>query len=79
MFEAFDYAKIALSINDKSADVHKWYAILCGERGEFLGIKERVASGQVFKEHIDIALQICPNDSTLHHLLGRFCFEVAYF
>lgn len=50
---------------------------MSGARGEFLGTSERIASGRVFKKHIDEALAISPNDATLHHLLGRFCYEVS--
>lgn len=75
--EAFEYAASALQFCQDSADVHKWYAILAGARGEYMGMKDRIESGNVFKEHIDKALQINPKDSTLHHLLGRFCFEVS--
>ncbi|XP_042890883.1 regulator of microtubule dynamics protein 1-like [Penaeus japonicus] len=75
--EAFEYAKYALQLHEDSADVHKWYGILAGARGEYMGVKDRIESGNVFKEHIDKALQINPKDSTLHHLLGRFCFEVS--
>ncbi|XP_064122679.1 regulator of microtubule dynamics protein 1-like isoform X1 [Macrobrachium nipponense] len=77
IFEAYDYAARALKLNEEHPEIHKWYAILSGARGEFLGIKERVQSGNVFKEHIDRALDLNPDDSTLHHLLGRFCFEVS--
>ncbi|XP_047477853.1 regulator of microtubule dynamics protein 1-like [Penaeus chinensis] len=75
--EAYEYAACALQLCQDSADVHKWYAILAGARGEYMGMKDRIESGNVFKEHIDKALQINPKDSTLHHLLGRFCFEVS--
>lgn len=77
IFDAYEYAAQALELNKNSAETHKWYAILAGERGGFLGMKERVKSGNIFKEHIDRALDLKPQDATLHHLLGRFCFEVA--
>ncbi|KAK7076822.1 Regulator of Microtubule Dynamics, partial [Halocaridina rubra] len=77
IFEAYDFAEKALSFNKDHAEIHKWYAILAGARGEFLGIRERVQSGNVFKKHIDHALELNPRDSTLHHLLGRFCYEVS--
>lgn len=73
---AYNYASQALELDDESAEVHKWYGILVGAKGEFLSVKERILNGTLFKAHIDKALEIKPKDSTLHHLLGRFCYEV---
>ncbi|XP_045601198.1 regulator of microtubule dynamics protein 1 [Procambarus clarkii] len=77
IFDAYNYAAKALELDENNAEIHKWYAILAGARGEYLGITERVKSGNIFKNHIDRALELKPKDSTLHHLLGRFCFEVS--
>lgn len=77
IFEAYSYAAQALELDERSAEVHKWYGILVGAKGEFLSTKERIHNGKLFKIHIDRALQIKPHDATLHHLLGRFCYEVA--
>lgn len=76
VFAAYNYAAQALQLDQESAEVHKWYGILVGAKGEFLGVKERIHNGTLFKVHIDKALEIKPKDSTLHHLLGRFCYEV---
>lgn len=76
IFSAYDYAAKALELDDENANVHKWYGILAGAKGEFLSIKERIQNGKLFKLHIDKALQLKPKDATLHHLLGRFCYEV---
>lgn len=64
-----------LTISD--ACLYKWYAILVGVYGEFLPISERIKNGYRFKEHIMKALEIRPDDADLHHLLGRFRYEVA--
>ncbi|XP_029164174.1 regulator of microtubule dynamics protein 1-like [Nylanderia fulva] len=64
-----------LTISD--AYLHKWYAILVGVYGEFLPISERIKNGYRFKEHVMKALEIRPDDADLHHLLGRFRYEVA--
>ncbi|CAL4061932.1 unnamed protein product, partial [Meganyctiphanes norvegica] len=78
IFKAYEHIEKALPLDGNSADIHKWYAILAGARGEYLGVKERVKTGTVFKHHIDLALQLQPQDATLHHLLGRFCYEVSH-
>jgi hypothetical protein len=31
----------------------------------------------VFKQHVDKALALRPDDPSLHHLLGRFKYEVS--
>ena len=77
VFTATSYAQIALKLNEQSADAHKWYAITLGSRGEFLKINEKIQNGYVFKEHIDRAITLNPTDASLHHLVGRFCFEVT--
>lgn len=60
-----------------NADLHKWCGILVGVNGDFLPIAEKIKNGYRFKEHVMKALEIRPNDADLHHLLGRFSYEVA--
>lgn len=76
-FAAFDYADKAIKMNDKIGDVHKWFAITLGSKGEFLSISDKIKNGFTFKEHIDKAVELNPKDATLYHLLGRFCYEVC--
>lgn len=42
-----------------------------------VGTKERIKYGHQFKEHRDLAVAIDANDRLLHHMYGRWCFEVA--
>lgn len=58
-------------LNPKCAEGHKWLAILVGSRSDYQPIRDRVADGHLFKKHLDIALELRPNDYSLHHLLGR--------
>lgn len=67
----------ALALDQNSSNAHKWYALLIGSRSDYLPLKERIKDGYIFKEHIDKAIDLDPNDSTLYHLLGRFSYEVA--
>lgn len=69
----------AITLNPKLADAHKWFAILIGSRGVYQPIKDRVADGHLFKKHLDIALELNPMDYALHHMLGRFDFNIVGF
>ncbi|XP_020299524.1 regulator of microtubule dynamics protein 2-like isoform X2 [Pseudomyrmex gracilis] len=60
-----------------NADLHKWCAILVGVYGEYLPIAEKINNGYRFKKLVTKALEIRPSDADLHHLLGRFNYEVA--
>ncbi|KAG1654159.1 Regulator of microtubule dynamics protein 2 [Nymphon striatum] len=75
-FEAKEYGTKALELDDTNSEVHKWFAIALGSAGEFLSMQERIKDGFTFKEHIEKAVQLSPGDSTLHHMLGRWCYEV---
>jgi hypothetical protein len=73
----FHYAKRALELDDSHAEVHRWFAVTVGARGEFLGAREKIDGGFFFKQHVDKALELKPNDPSLHHLLGRFKYKVS--
>ncbi|KAJ9578255.1 hypothetical protein L9F63_005525, partial [Diploptera punctata] len=77
VFQGFQYAQRALELDESDAEAHKWFAVTVGSRGEFLGTKEKIEDGYVFKNHVDTALKLRPDDPSLHHLLGRFKYEVA--
>lgn len=61
----------AIESDDSSSEAHKWFAIVVGSRGEYLGIKEKILDGFEFKRHIDRASEISPQDHTIRHLQGR--------
>ncbi|TGZ54014.1 Uncharacterized protein DBV15_00293 [Temnothorax longispinosus] len=61
----------------QNADLHKWCGVLVGVNGDFLPVAEKIKNGYRFKEHVMKALEMRPNDADLHHLLGRFKYEVA--
>lgn len=74
----YKYAEKAYHLDKNNPQCNKWFGILCGMRGEYLGRAERIKSGFQFKEHLDKALELMPEDASVHYLLGRFCFEVQY-
>ncbi|XP_022901059.1 regulator of microtubule dynamics protein 3-like [Onthophagus taurus] len=67
----------ALNFEPNNPEVHKLYAILVGLRSDFEPTKQRIADGFLFKQHVDIAIKLNPTDASLHHMLGRFKYEIA--
>jgi hypothetical protein len=76
-FQTLKLGEEALSKGPDSAECHKWYAIAIGGVSDFVPIKEKIQNGSYFKEHVDAAIALSPNDATLHHMLGRFCHQIA--
>lgn len=76
-FKCVQHAKEALDLYPSSAECNKWYAIAIGGINDFVPTKEKIKNGSVFKDHVDKAIQLSPNDATLHHMLGRFCAQIA--
>lgn len=71
-------AEAALEKGDESAESHQWYAVLCGQLAEHEGISKRIQSGFSFKEHVDKAIALQPEDPRSHFLLGRWCYQVSH-
>ncbi|NXJ02308.1 RMD3 protein, partial [Psophia crepitans] len=70
--------EVALQKWDQSAECHQWYAILCGQSSEHESIQKRIQTGYVFKEHIDKAIELKPEDPKSYYLLGRWCYQVSH-
>ncbi|XP_002196032.4 regulator of microtubule dynamics protein 3 isoform X1 [Taeniopygia guttata] len=70
--------EVALQKWDQSAECHQWFAILCGQLSEQESIPKRIQAGYIFKEHIDKAIALKPQDPQLYYLLGRWCYQVAH-
>jgi len=76
-FEAKGYAFDALALNEDDPDVHKWCAMTVGTANDYAGTNEKIKNGHTMKHHIDESLKRRPDDRTVHHLLGRWCYNVA--
>lgn len=76
IYMAKDIATTALGLDDQCANAHKWYAIAVGSVGEFEGTQQRILNGYKYKEHIEKAIELKPEDPSNYHLLGRWCYTV---
>ncbi|VCW99197.1 unnamed protein product [Gulo gulo] len=70
-------AEAALEKGDENAECHQWYAVLCGQLAEHESIQRRIQSGFSFKEHVDKAIALQPENPMAHFLLGRWCYQVC--
>jgi len=77
LYEGLHHAQKALELDDQNGDCHKWYAITLGCLNDYVSTKEKITNGMLFKEHLDIAMSLKPDDSTLYYLAGRFCMELS--
>ncbi|XP_053451851.1 regulator of microtubule dynamics protein 3 isoform X1 [Nycticebus coucang] len=71
-------AEAALEKGEESAECHQWYAVLCGQLAEHEGIQRRIQSGFSFKEHVDKAIALQPENPMTHFLLGRWSYQVSH-
>ncbi|XP_075281608.1 regulator of microtubule dynamics protein 3 isoform X2 [Opisthocomus hoazin] len=76
--EGKEELEIALQKWDQCAECHQWYAVLCGQLAEHESIQKRIQAGYVFKEHIDKAIELQPEDPVSYYLLGRWCYQVSH-
>ncbi|XP_021005079.1 regulator of microtubule dynamics protein 2 isoform X1 [Mus caroli] len=56
---------------------HLWYAVLCGYVSEFEGLQNKINCGHLFKKHLEIAIQLLPEEPLLYYLKGRYCYTVS--
>nr|XP_019952935.1 PREDICTED: regulator of microtubule dynamics protein 2-like [Paralichthys olivaceus]XP_019952944.1 PREDICTED: regulator of microtubule dynamics protein 2-like [Paralichthys olivaceus] len=67
----------AVSLNPTCADSHRWYAIMCGIMTEYDTVQNKIKNGYIFKDHLDKAIELKPQDPLSYYLLGRWCYSVA--
>nr|XP_048272175.1 regulator of microtubule dynamics protein 2 isoform X2 [Myodes glareolus]XP_048272176.1 regulator of microtubule dynamics protein 2 isoform X2 [Myodes glareolus] len=78
------YANIGKTLGERAitraptnGHCHLWYAILCGYVSEFEGLQNKINCGHLFKEHLDKAIQLLPEEPLLYYLKGRYCYTVS--
>ncbi|KAL7987489.1 hypothetical protein Chor_006408 [Crotalus horridus] len=67
----------AVKLDPSSAESHQWFAMMCGYMSQFETIQNKIRNGYLFKEHLDKAIALKPQDPFLYYLTGRWCYEVA--
>ncbi|CAH6779618.1 Rmdn2 [Phodopus roborovskii] len=67
----------ATSNSSEEAESEGGYAVLCGYVSEFEGLQNKINCGHLFKEHLDIAIQLLPEEPFLYYLKGRYCYTVS--
>ncbi|XP_048126047.1 regulator of microtubule dynamics protein 2 isoform X1 [Alosa alosa] len=67
----------AITLNPNCAESHQWFAILCGQLSEYDTIQNKIKNGYLFKDHLDLAIELKPEDPLSYYLLGRWCYAVA--
>ncbi|XP_062830402.1 regulator of microtubule dynamics protein 2 isoform X2 [Anolis carolinensis] len=70
-------AENAVNLDSSIAESHQWFAMMCGYMSQFETIQNKIKNGYLFKEHIDKARELRPQDPFLYYLTGRWCYEVA--
>uniref|UniRef100_A0A665TSL0 Regulator of microtubule dynamics protein 2 n=1 Tax=Echeneis naucrates TaxID=173247 RepID=A0A665TSL0_ECHNA len=53
------------------------YAIMCGIMAEYDTVQNKIKNGYIFKDHLDKAIELKPEDPMSYYLLGRWCYAVA--
>uniref|UniRef100_A0A8I5U7X3 Regulator of microtubule dynamics protein 2 n=1 Tax=Pongo abelii TaxID=9601 RepID=A0A8I5U7X3_PONAB len=78
------YANIGKTLSERAINrapmngyCHLWYAVLCGYVSEFEGLQNKINYGHLFKEHLDIAIKLLPEEPFLYYLKGRYCYTVS--
>ncbi|XP_068964687.1 regulator of microtubule dynamics protein 2 [Petaurus breviceps papuanus] len=71
-----DLGEKAISQAPENGYCHLWYANLCGYVAECGGLQSKIKYGHLFKQHLDRALELIPDEPLLYYLNGRYCYTV---
>ena len=77
MFKALDTIKVAQELDNDDGDMHRWYGIILSGIGAHVSTKEYISNSFAIRSHWEQAIALNPSDASAHHLVGRWCFDVA--
>ncbi|XP_036149301.1 regulator of microtubule dynamics protein 1 isoform X1 [Monomorium pharaonis] len=76
-YEGYDLMCMALDIKEDHYAVHKWISLFLNNKSSLEGTKANIKESYNIKKHILRALELKPDDATLHYMLGFWCYEVS--
>lgn len=65
-----------MEIDPNNYNAVKWYGICVGANGQFQSLKEKIKCGVIFRDQMNKAIQLKPDEFTLYSLKGRYQYEV---
>ncbi|KAI6202780.1 hypothetical protein M3Y94_00479900 [Aphelenchoides besseyi] len=77
MYEGQKYAAKGHELDAANFECLRWASILTGSISDISGQKEKIQQGNLFKEYLDKALALQPDEFTLLHMSGRLAYSVA--
>ncbi|KAG5880122.1 hypothetical protein JTB14_027059 [Gonioctena quinquepunctata] len=75
--EAREVLDIAFSVENESADVHKWTAIVLDASNSLINLESRVKNFPTVRDHLERACELNPQDFSTHHMLGKWFFQMS--
>lgn len=71
------HALAAHEADDACAGAHHWLAIMTCSCAEFEGPAAQIKTAFFFREHLQRAIELAPDDPAQYFALGRWCYEVS--
>jgi regulator of microtubule dynamics protein 3 len=75
--EAKGYADQARKLDPSHPDILKWSALTTGGLARYADTTQKLNFGLLTRDFLQSALELRPNDPSLHHILGRWNFEIS--
>ncbi|XP_047528593.1 regulator of microtubule dynamics protein 1-like [Vanessa atalanta] len=77
ILQAYNVVAEELETNPDNFAVQKWYALILDAKSSNEGIQEKIEQLENVKKHMDLAVTLNPNDASLLHMLGEWCFQIS--